>query len=914
MKKIFLDFETRSRIDLKKSGAFKYASHESTEILCACWKIENGPSFSWSPFLIATDKITKLFDLLDTGEYEIEAHNAHFEWAMWNYCAVKKYKFPKMPFTSFMCTAARAAARSLPRDLETLARELGLPILKDMTGRRVMLKMCKPDRNGKWQESDADFDTLIKYCMTDVEVTEKVSQILPELTPEEKAIFQLDFRINRKGVLLDIPAIITAANFAEAYALDLNAELCNLTGGMVKTATQGMRMVEFLQLNGVDVDSVDKQSVLDALKEVEDPTVRRVLEIRQSLALSSVKKLYSMLAMGMRDSRARGTLLYAGANRTGRWSGKGIQIQNLPRGTLSREEVTEAFVLLKKGDYKVFKNRFPDVLGAISSCVRGFIVPAKGHRMFAGDFSAIEARVLFWLAGDTKGLGIYREGKDPYKSMAAYIFKVPYEQVTKGQRQLGKAVILGCVAKGTKIKTSNGIKNIEDVEKKDMVWDGTEWRTHRGVKPKGQKIVISGGGILSGLTPDHLVLSHQGWLPAGEIVSRGDISLLKSEIEMGTLKSCPKSLKTARRGVFVSAAYAEMKKKLGLINSGEASDYCAYIVGSLLSDRKEEENPCVELLLILNLERVGELVSQTASIDAKTLVRRTLRGMEAAALSSASKPAEIFWNTLLHSMGLIRQDSHWTELIMTGTTKKETLESYLSPKTTEIKETFDIEGVDVSSCYTLGSGLIVHNCGYGMGKDNFRTTVAKAPYFIDLTEKESKDAVDAYRNSHSAVKSFWYAMDDACKEAIKRPGKVIKVGHVSVSVRGEYLFIKLPSGRKLAYFKPQINLVEKDWGTVEQVSYMGVDQDTKKWGRISSYGGKWVENCTQAVARDLMACSMLQLDSNGYQATMLVHDEIVSESEGGSIEEYKELMERLPDWASGLPLAAEVEEMERYRK
>lgn len=579
-KRIFLDFETRSKIDIRKSGAFKYASHESTEILCACWKIEDGAKFTWSPFLIATDCITQLFDLLDTDEYVLEAHNATFEWAMWNYCAVKKYNFPRLPFSNMMCTAARAAAMSLPRDLDGLAKALGLPIKKDLTGRRVMLKMCKPKADGTWNEDDADFDILTEYCMTDVLVTEQVHKRLPELNADEQKIFHLDFKINRKGVLLDVPLINTAAAFAEKYSDSLNSELATLTGGAVTSATQSMKLVMFLQENGIDVDSVDKQNVLDALKVTEDATLRRVLEIRQALALSSTKKLYSMLAMAMRDSRARGTLLYAGANRTGRWSGKGIQIQNLPRGSLSREEVDEAFILLAKGSYEVFKKRFPDVLGAISSCIRGFIIPPKGKRLLAGDFSAIEARVIFWLAGHEKGLNLYRQGKDLYKDMASFVFNVSYDKVTKHQRQLGKAIILGC--------------------------------------------------------------------------------------------------------------------------------------------------------------------------------------------------------------------------------------------------------------------------SYGMGHSKFKDTAAKAPYFIDLTTDEAKGAVEAYRSKHAAVKAFWYALDDACKNAIKKPGSVHKVGKVSISLRDKYLFIKLPSGRKLAYYKPIIQMVEKDWGTVEQVSFFGVDQETKKWGLISSYGGKWAENCFSA--------------------------------------------------------------------
>ena len=615
MKKIFLDFETRSRSDIKKAGAFKYASCLTTEILCACWKVQGEQEAHWSPFLINLDHIKDIFELIESDDYIIEAHNAHFEWAIWNYCGVKKYGFPKIPFSKFSCTAARAANLSLPAKLETVAEVLGLPVKKDTVGARTMMKMCKPKKDGTWHESEEDFERLIEYCYQDVRVTEKLNEVLPELSMKERDIHQLDFKINRRGVFLDVDKISKAAKFAEKYGEVLNGELAELTNFQVTKASQTLKLTQFLQDTGLPLAAVDKESISECIKYTNSPTLKRILQIRQSLSLSSTKKLYSMLAMGMRDHRARGTLVYFGANRTGRWSGKGIQIQNLPRGNYNQEQVKQALDLIGEGDYDSFASVFPDVLGIISSCIRSFIFYPNGG-LYGGDFASIEPRVLFWLAGHEEGLAMYRNGIDPYKDMAAFIYNTTYEAVKKDQRQLGKACILGN--------------------------------------------------------------------------------------------------------------------------------------------------------------------------------------------------------------------------------------------------------------------------GYAMGHKKFRESCAKAPYNIALTEDQAKEAVNAYRTKHAPVKEFWYDIENAAKNAIKNPMSINRVGKVVISRRGNFLFIKLPSGRKLAYFKPHIVVVEKEWGRVEQIAYYGVDQGTKKWDIVTTYGGKLVENITQAVARDLMSEAMINLDERGYNVTMLVHDEIVSEIDVGN--------------------------------
>lgn len=481
---INLDFETRSACELKKAGAWRYSRDDSTEVLCFAYRIDGGPIKIWSPFFQDFEEKPgripdDLRDAIGEGA-TIRAWNSFFEFSIWNNVLTEFPGFMKLPLNRFVDTAAKSAALALPRNLEEGAKALGLPIEKDMTGRRLMLKMSKPRKAKKdekkkilekgdvialddggflnehydqkfylWHEDPQDFIRLFEYCKKDVEVESAVALRIENLpwSDSERNLWLFDQRINLRGVPVDIEMVGKALGFLSHYFKELLGELKELTNGEVTTANQRARILSWLEGRGIVLEGLTKDHVEAALKDKSiDETSKRVLEIRRLLGKTSTKKLESMLAcVDSADGRVRGTLLYHGAS-TGRWSGRLIQPQNFPRGSLKEDEVALAFERLNRGGYKNFREHYPDLLDAVSSMLRGFIKARQGKEFVAADFSSIESRALFWLANEEAGLKVYRTHGKIYEDMAATIYNKRIDEIGKGsfERQLGKQAVLGC--------------------------------------------------------------------------------------------------------------------------------------------------------------------------------------------------------------------------------------------------------------------------------------------------------------------------------------------------------------------------------------------------------------------------------------------------------------------------------------
>jgi len=442
---ITIDFETYSELDIKKVGAYQYAAHPSTEILCLVYKFpEDKNTFLWTPE--GGDMPEDLFRAIEMGEF-IEAHNAPFERVIWREVGMKKYGFPiDIPVKQIFCSAAKAAAHSMPRDLDGLGKALEAPIQKDKEGHRIMLQLSKPRKPTKTNLSTRHFDfekfeRLYEYCETDVLAEECVSQIVPPLAASERKVWELDQKINDRGIFCDVELCKVAIDFAATFQDKLLVELVELTEGKVQTAKQVAKFRAWLGTQGVELEDLTAATVEAALK---DPKIagrgRRALEIRRHLSKSSLSKFEAMVRYAGKDDRIRGTLLYHGAS-TGRWSGRGIQPQNFIRGTI--KDLDTLFLALEQRDLDLFEMLYENPMDALASTARGMLRAAPEHKFISGDYAAIEARALFWLSGCVDGLEVFRGGEDIYKDMASYIFKIPIEKVTKAQRQLGKQAILG---------------------------------------------------------------------------------------------------------------------------------------------------------------------------------------------------------------------------------------------------------------------------------------------------------------------------------------------------------------------------------------------------------------------------------------------------------------------------------------
>jgi DNA polymerase len=339
--KATIDFETRSAAPLKRCGAWQYAAHPSTEIMCLAWRLPDwAPSETalWHPAYpglgIAEEgqgDLAELFAWLGRGGL-VEAHNAWFERCIWKHVAAARLGWPPIPHRSWRCSAAKAASHALPRGLADATAALGLGTTKDEAGAKVMKKVSRPRASGitQWWESRELFKALWAYCRQDVAVEAALSEALPDLSAEETEVYLLDQAMNERGFALDGAAVDTALVLIERETARLTAELNELTQGNPDKATKRAKMVAWLAEQGVELEDTQKATVAEALEGDMAEAPRRVLEILREVGLASTAKYEAMRHWRASDGRAHGGLLYHGAG-TGRWSGRGVQPQNFPK-------------------------------------------------------------------------------------------------------------------------------------------------------------------------------------------------------------------------------------------------------------------------------------------------------------------------------------------------------------------------------------------------------------------------------------------------------------------------------------------------------------------------------------------------------------------------------------------------------
>lgn len=436
--RVNIDFETRSEADLKKVGLHVYAAHPSTQVMCACYSIDGGPVQTW----VMGERQPE--DIIDAVRSEAEWHawNAQFERVIWH-IAFREWQWAPA-LTNWRCSMVLAGLHGLPLGLAPAAMALGLEQEKDMVGNRIMKQMSKPrghaaDGSPIWWEDGTRWEKLIAYCRQDVVVEAAIAELLDAMPERELRIYQLDQLINERGVRLDIDLARASRSVAKRSIERSDAALDTLTAGKVKGVTKVADLTRWVRDQGVDVDSLDKQALRDLQAGDIPDNVSAALTLRAEGAKSSVAKLDSMLAYSQVNGRLRGLLQYAGAA-TGRWAGRGCQPQNFPQGEVSNVESLIPLVMDEDLDTLEIVHA-PMVI--ISSLLRAHLIASPGCRLIAGDFAAIEARVLAWLAGETRLLDLFRRKEDPYKDMASKVYGVPVQAVTKDQRKMGKQAILG---------------------------------------------------------------------------------------------------------------------------------------------------------------------------------------------------------------------------------------------------------------------------------------------------------------------------------------------------------------------------------------------------------------------------------------------------------------------------------------
>jgi DNA polymerase len=465
---VTIDFETRSKLPLggpSGVGMHRYAEDPSTDVLCLAVKVNDQEPmiYAWDRFvgMIDTNKLNNYKGAIIKSEARfelaslflhcdlIEAHNVGFERTIWHNIMHKRYGYPDLPFGKLRDSSAKAAVYSLPRDLQRACEVMGCAQQKDKRGHTVMLQMCKPRAANKaektadpdwekktyWREDEERIVALLNYCQQDVNAEYALSQSLRDLAKDELKVWQLDQEMNWRGIYCDVPACETLYQACVDYKLKLVDEFTGMTCGV--KPSQGAEFLKILKVMGVELPDLRVASVKKALAEKKlGQAPRRLLEIRQIVAKTSIKKLVAVSRRACSDNRVRGSLMYHGAG-TGRWTARGIQPQNFPRDTMPN--VDDIISIAKDGLLPVF---YEDVINTVSRCLRGMLCAPEGKSLVCADFASIEGRVLAWLADEFEILDAYLNNVDMYKRAATTIYNKDYDNITKDERQIGKVAEL----------------------------------------------------------------------------------------------------------------------------------------------------------------------------------------------------------------------------------------------------------------------------------------------------------------------------------------------------------------------------------------------------------------------------------------------------------------------------------------
>ena len=653
---LHIDIETAGEEDLTKVGVYRYA--QSARILLFAWAFDVEPVQLVD--LAAGEALPPaVIDALRDPSVAKVAHNANFERTL-----ISTVLGIPCPPAQWRCTAVLARSLGLPGDLAGAGEALGLASdkAKLATGKRLITTFCKPRKptpKKPWvwttaEHEPAKWEQFKEYCIRDVEAEREIHARLVDFDmPEtEWKLWALDQEINDRGVLVSDALVSGAMAIDTALRDTLLEEAGTLTS--LDNPNSREQLLQWLRDQDVELEDLTRDTVAKAVEHgVDCEKATRVLEIRQQLAKASIKKYLAVSRAVSADNRVRGLLQFNGAGRTGRWAGRIMQPQNLPRpvGWLHSDDDEEtdaryaaAIEIVSLGDYDLARALYgSDVPDLLASLIRCTLTASPGSRLVISDFSAIEARVLAWLADEKWRMEVFNTHGKIYEASASEMFKVPLERIKKGNPEYA-------------------------------------------LRQKG-KIA-------------ELALGYQG--AANALITMG-------ALDMG------------------------------------------------------------------------------------------------------------------------------------------------------------------------------------------------------LAEEELPEIVQLWRKANPAVTRFWYEVQAAFIAATETPGKVHKVGHVKFKNDDDWTFIRLPSGRKLAYYKPEIN---------NGIWFMGVNGLTKKFEKCQTFGGRLVENITQAVARDCLAEALLALNDAGYRTVLHVHDEVIAEMPlgQGSLEEMNAIMGSELPWAPGLPLKGAGFETTYYRK
>lgn len=958
----FMDVETQSALNVRAVGGKQYVRDPSTRLLSAVFK-RNGELVSWIPKGRAPYGIEyhlescKASGVLPSGEYVISdtvpdkvqqwiangttfiAHNAEaFDGPFWT-------RHIKQDVTWFD-TIHLCRLHGLPASLDAACKAIGGKGKADDDAMRLLTNVKVHRKTGALSYpvgTERLWQALIKYNIEDVNEMEALYLYLTSLPiPDtEREMLNLNWQINQRGVRINLEF---ARRLRDAWAkskLESVDELVTLTDGALNKDNIGSpkQVKAYLASLGLVVDSLDKRIINQILENPEQFIERTdsddaqkalaVLVERQNAVRSTIGKIDRLFKVVDEDETVRNCIVYYGAH-TGRFSGRDLQPHNFPRGLQFSSEPTEAKQLLSgafetddllayakiiaeklQASAKTRKERREaTVANVLATLTRGVITAREGHEFAIADYAAVEARGIGWVARCNSMLDAFSDvKKDIYLDMASKLFGRTCTKKDKEERFIGKQIVLGCIAEGTPILTDSGWKPIENIKLTDRLWDGVEYVAHDGVVFSGVKQVSPIGDVW--LTRDHKVLTQKGWveacqlnanthcLPSTASMENGRLFLLNSDQEADCLQ-------------WNANAHAEQFTSCYPATSFQANQRGVML--ARMSHQGRRNQSMQTSYRTLTIENGYSIVSALRTRVATTQNAQHTKTM-AAGEYAYSLPTDARFSPISSRYpDGITHNSKLTGSTITDTTRHSTCNFQQDQNRMRIVATFDILNVGERNRFQAGN-LIVHNCGYQMAAPKF--DAGCKVYLVDLAASgvTAEDCVMAYRKGYPEVPQVWRAYQDAAMYCIKNR-QSINAGRCTFTMDGNYLCMRLPSGRLIRYRNAAVELLPPKWNPsgapIEQITFQSA------YGfRKGLYGGLLAENAVQGLCRDLLRDAMREV-SKTYPVVLHVHDEILIEAPKEQAESALHLLCKImstpPKWAENFPIRVEGFTNRHYTK
>lgn len=950
---LHLDIETYSRVDLKKNTVYRYVEDEHWMILICSWCIGQGEIHT----AYGHEEIKAIPGLFDPTVKKI-AHNSDFERI--NFSALKglpvgTYIDPE----EYIDTAVLASLWGYPRSLKGFCKVVGGEA-KDEAGGRLINMFSVPNRKGGRtlpEERPADWDAYVEYNRQDVISMRDNIYRLGKGFPsaEEYEAWITATRINDRGIKIDTALAGAAHRQYEANKTEDLARVKEITGLDNPNSVQQFK--GWLADQGFEMESIDKAHVAELLERDDLPDeVREAVERKQLAALSAATKYVIAQDSTNSDGRLRGTIKYSNAN-TGRMTGVTLSPHNLPRDHFTDAE--------GEHDTEAEQAAIDKLLAGVhvgSEDLKKLVRPLLVGPFTVSDYSAIEARLTAWAAGEDSVLESFRNGEDIYVATAERMGgeKAGFD------RQRGKSATLGCIAECSLVLTDRGLTPIENVGVADKVWDGVEFVRHEGVVYKGQKEVMHYDGLTA--TPDHKVwASFEGEPRAvrldyaascgARLVRTGSSG---TPVRMGEDHRPGGALHPERLAHTDDADRVHRLRTTAVVEPGKLAlgplEGLPVVQQSASSPEVPGSNPhCCQAavhessrpeLEALRSERnhlrfpVGDRSWTLDSgepggtaAEARTRSHGQQQGVCAWEPSMGDALAKQGKQTEYHSGGVPsrglalcggRSAEEDSPGILpraghrTGASSSEGEAQELAGDRTTVA-VYDILNAGPRHRFTV-SNVLVHNCGFGGGAGAL-LNLGGAKIYPKGTPDEViweglTSLVETWRVAHPHIVSWWKQVHTA----FDKGGPASRRIPVDVEIVGNDRYVWLPSGRALVYHNCRREYVQPKDRNGKPLPYRRrawvcdavVGNGTQR--RIIG-GPTQVENIIQAIGRDLLTHALVNVERAGFRTVTHVHDEIVTESTGGlTVERLSSLMCDLPDWAEGLPVEAAGYTTQRYRK